>query len=37
MRANGFVAAEERSLVEFFGKDYEDYRKRTGVCIPFIS
>jgi protein-S-isoprenylcysteine O-methyltransferase len=35
--ANGIIPAEERSLVEFFGKDYEDYRKRTGVCIPFIS
>lgn len=29
--------AEERTLVEFFGKDYEGYRKRTMTGIPFIS
>jgi protein-S-isoprenylcysteine O-methyltransferase Ste14 len=31
-----FDSAEERYLVEFFGKDYEDYRKRTMTGIPFI-
>lgn len=28
--------AEERSLVEFFGKDYDAYRKSTMTGIPFI-
>ena len=30
------IVAEERNLVDFFGKDYEEYRKRTSVGIPFI-
>lgn len=30
------IAAEERNLVEFFGKDYEQYRAKTSVGIPFI-
>lgn len=29
-------SAEERTLVEFFGKDYEAFRKRTPTGIPFI-
>ncbi|GAB7327570.1 hypothetical protein MBLNU13_g11427t1 [Cladosporium sp. NU13] len=33
---NRRIHAEERHLVEFFGKDYEDYRKRTITAIPFI-
>ena len=28
--------AEERSLVEFFGRDYDAYRKSTMTGIPFI-
>lgn len=28
---------EEELLVEFFEEDYVEYRKRTGVWIPFIS
>ena len=28
---------EERLLVRFFGSEYEDYRRRVGVMIPFIS
>jgi protein-S-isoprenylcysteine O-methyltransferase len=31
-----FDLAEERSLIEFFGKDYEAYRKSTMTGIPFI-
>ncbi|PNS17421.1 hypothetical protein CAC42_7104 [Sphaceloma murrayae] len=30
------IKGEEKSLVEFFGKDYEEYRKRTFTRIPFI-
>ncbi|KAF2277044.1 ICMT-domain-containing protein [Westerdykella ornata] len=30
------IEHEEKHLVEFFGKDYEDYRARTRVWIPFI-
>ena len=30
------ATAEERYLVEFFGKDYENYRKRTMTGIPFV-
>lgn len=28
---------EEKYLVDFFGKDYEDYRRRTPTLIPFIK
>jgi protein-S-isoprenylcysteine O-methyltransferase Ste14 len=27
---------EEKFLVNFFGKQYEDYKKRAGTMIPFI-
>ncbi|KAK4546619.1 hypothetical protein LTR36_001836 [Oleoguttula mirabilis] len=30
------IIAEERTLVEFFGKDYEAFRKRTPTGIPLI-
>ncbi|KAK5135518.1 hypothetical protein LTR08_005153 [Meristemomyces frigidus] len=30
------IIAEERKLVEFFGKDYEAFRRRTPTGIPFI-
>jgi len=30
------LAAEERTLVEFFGDDYREYRKRVGTRIPFV-
>jgi protein-S-isoprenylcysteine O-methyltransferase len=30
------IKGEEESLIRFFGKEYEDYRKRTIVGIPFI-
>ncbi|KAF2751246.1 protein-S-isoprenylcysteine O-methyltransferase [Sporormia fimetaria CBS 119925] len=30
------IAREEKHLVQFFGKDYEQYRARTRVWIPFI-
>ncbi|KAK1086183.1 farnesyl cysteine-carboxyl methyltransferase [Friedmanniomyces endolithicus] len=30
------VIAEERTLVEFFGDDYREYRKRVGTRIPFV-
>lgn len=30
------VRGEEESLVRFFGDDYVNYRRRTGVWIPFI-
>ncbi|CAK5275606.1 unnamed protein product [Mycena citricolor] len=30
------IKAEERALVVFFGKDYEEYRKRVGTWIPFV-
>lgn len=30
------IVGEEQNLIEFFGKDYEDYRKKTSVGIPFI-
>ncbi|EMC98622.1 hypothetical protein BAUCODRAFT_102980 [Baudoinia panamericana UAMH 10762] len=30
------IQAEERTLTEFFGDDYRQYRKRVGVHIPFI-
>ena len=30
------LIAEERTLVDFFGKDYEAFRQRTGTGIPFI-
>jgi protein-S-isoprenylcysteine O-methyltransferase len=29
--------AEENLLVNFFGEDYVDYRKKVGVWIPFIQ
>lgn len=28
---------EEQYLVEFFGDEYVDYRKRVGTWIPFIQ
>jgi protein-S-isoprenylcysteine O-methyltransferase Ste14 len=28
------IRYEERDLVDYFGKDYEDYRKRVGMLIP---
>ena len=31
------VRREEGLLVDFFGDEYVDYRKRVGVWIPFIS
>ena len=33
-----FETAEERLLSDekFFGKDYLEYKKRTGTLIPFI-
>ncbi|KAJ9165545.1 Protein-S-isoprenylcysteine O-methyltransferase [Coniochaeta hoffmannii] len=30
------IRAEEEFLVDFFGEDYVDYRKRVGTRIPFI-
>ncbi|KAF2720839.1 ICMT-domain-containing protein [Polychaeton citri CBS 116435] len=30
------IIAEEKTLVEFFGRDYEDFRRRTQTGIPFI-
>lgn len=30
------VPDEEKHLLEFFGQDYEAYRARTRVWIPFI-
>jgi protein-S-isoprenylcysteine O-methyltransferase len=30
------IKAEERSLVSFFGQDYDSYRNRVGTKIPFI-
>ncbi|TKA29792.1 hypothetical protein B0A50_03156 [Salinomyces thailandicus] len=30
------IIAEEKTLMAFFGKDYEDFRKRTPTGIPFI-
>jgi len=30
------ISGEEEFLVAFFGEDYIQYRKRTGVWIPFI-
>ena len=29
--------AEEDLLVDFFGEEYVDYRKKVGVWIPFIQ
>ncbi|KFY61648.1 hypothetical protein V497_02839 [Pseudogymnoascus sp. VKM F-4516 (FW-969)] len=31
------IAGEEEYLVRFFGREYIDYRARTGVWIPFIQ
>ena len=31
------IAREEELLVVFFGRQYEEYRKRTWACIPFIA
>jgi len=31
-----FGTAEEKALVQFFGQDYENYRKRVGTKVPFI-
>ncbi|KAM0716740.1 hypothetical protein Q7P37_008185 [Cladosporium fusiforme] len=33
---NDRIKSEERSLVEFFGEDYDAYRKSTRTGIPFI-
>ena len=30
-------AEEEKLLIEFFGRDYEEYRSHTRVGIPFTS
>jgi protein-S-isoprenylcysteine O-methyltransferase len=30
------MLGEEKALVKFFGKDYEDYRRRVGTKIPFV-
>ncbi|KAK3697264.1 farnesyl cysteine-carboxyl methyltransferase [Vermiconidia calcicola] len=30
------IKAEEITLIDFFGKDYEQFRRRTGTGIPFI-
>jgi len=32
-----YCRGEEISLVEWFGDEYVDYRKRVGAWIPFIS
>lgn len=32
----GCVRFEEETLVEFFGEEYEEYRERTYIGIPFI-
>ncbi|PHH71378.1 hypothetical protein CDD82_6544 [Ophiocordyceps australis] len=31
------IRVEEAKLVEFFGQDYLDYRKRVGTSIPFVG
>ena len=31
------IVKEEKFLVRFFGKDYESYRARTAVWIPFMG
>ncbi|KAI0322487.1 ICMT-domain-containing protein [Amylostereum chailletii] len=31
------IKVEEKSLVNFFGQSYVDYRRRVGVMIPFIQ
>ena len=31
------IEGEEELLVRFFGAEYESYRKRTRVGIPFIK
>lgn len=31
------IEHEEKHLVEFFGKDYEDYKKSVGSGIPFVK
>lgn len=30
------IRGEEIYLVAFFGREYEEYRKRVGVYIPFV-
>lgn len=30
------ITDEEQYLIEFFGKEYEDFKKRVGTGIPFI-
>ena len=36
MHANLRLAEEEQLLVNFFGDEYVDYKKRTWVGIPMI-
>lgn len=31
------VKVEEKKLVEFFGDEYVEYRKRVGTMIPFVG
>eukprot|EP01120_Amphizonella_sp_Union-15-10_P006486 TRINITY_DN2096_c0_g1_i1.p1 TRINITY_DN2096_c0_g1~~TRINITY_DN2096_c0_g1_i1.p1 ORF type:complete len:126 (-),score=16.98 TRINITY_DN2096_c0_g1_i1:5-382(-) len=31
------IPEEEKNLIKFFGKAYEDYRERVHVWIPFIN
>lgn len=31
------IEYEEQTLVKFFGRDYEEYRKNVGVYIPFVN
>lgn len=30
------AAAEEKTLIQFFGDDYEVFRQRTPTRIPFV-
>lgn len=30
------IRAEEGALVEFFGQEYKEYRKKVGTGLPFI-
>ncbi len=31
------IPYEEEKLIEFYGKEYEEYRATTTIGIPFIS